>query len=121
MEMFSALKKKAPNATICFLAWKMMAVKNRTVDYLDNMTMEHRENVIKLAIMQERRQRPPDPSNGEAIHNAAAPKSASEVRSLLCLANFSPRFITEFATITQPLRELTKKRYTVCITCIFRE
>ena len=32
----------------------MMAVKNRTVDY---MTMEHRENVIKLAIMQERRQR----------------------------------------------------------------
>ena len=32
MGMFSALKKKVSNATICFLASKMMTVKNRTVD-----------------------------------------------------------------------------------------
>ena len=42
----------------------------------------------------------PDPSKVEAIHKAAAPKNASEVRSLLGLANCSQRFIAEFATKT---------------------
>ena len=41
MAMFSALKKMAPNATICFLALKMMAGKNRTVDYLDMTTFQN--------------------------------------------------------------------------------
>ena len=48
MAMLSALKKKNPDATICFLASKMMAVKNRTVDYMDNMTTEHRETSSSL-------------------------------------------------------------------------
>ncbi|XP_051992411.1 uncharacterized protein K02A2.6-like [Xyrauchen texanus] len=51
----------------------------------------------------------PDPKKVQALHDAAAPTNASEVRSLLSMANYSARFIKDFATITQPLRELTKK------------
>ena len=57
MGMFSALKKKAPNATICFLTSKMMAVKNRMVACLDNMMTERRENIMKFATTHGRRQR----------------------------------------------------------------
>ena len=57
MGMFSALKKKAPNATICFLTSKMMAVKNWMVACLDNMTTERRENIMKFATTHGRRQR----------------------------------------------------------------
>ena len=68
MGMFSPLKKKAPNATICFLASKMMAVKNRTVDYLDSMTTERRENVIKFAITHGRRQWQQKSSKQSVLH-----------------------------------------------------
>ncbi|KAJ8387608.1 hypothetical protein AAFF_G00153040 [Aldrovandia affinis] len=51
----------------------------------------------------------PDPKKVQALHDAAAPTNVSEVRSLLGMANYSARFIKDFATITQPLRELTKK------------
>ena len=44
-----------------------------------------------------------------AIKHAETPISASEVRSLLGLANYCSRLIKNFATITQPLRELTHK------------
>ena len=39
-----------------------------------------------------------------AINHAETPKSASEVRSLLGLANYCSRLIKDFATITQPFR-----------------
>ncbi|CAF1137532.1 unnamed protein product, partial [Brachionus calyciflorus] len=45
----------------------------------------------------------------EAILNAKSPSTAGEVRSLLGLANYCARFIPDFATITEPLRELIKK------------
>lgn len=51
----------------------------------------------------------PDPKKVQALHDAAAPTNAGEVRSLLGMANYSARFIKDFATITQPLRALTKK------------
>lgn len=37
MRMYSSLKKKSSNATICFLSCKMRAKTNRTVEYLDAM------------------------------------------------------------------------------------
>ncbi|XP_052779408.1 uncharacterized protein K02A2.6-like [Mya arenaria] len=41
--------------------------------------------------------------------NASEPKNASEVRSFLGLVNFSARYIPDLATVTEPLRKLTKK------------
>ena len=38
-----------------------------------------------------------------------APKDAEEVRSFLGLVNYSGRFIPNLATISEPLRRLTKK------------
>jgi hypothetical protein len=35
--------------------------------------------------------------------------TVSEVRSLLGMANYSSKFIKDYATITEPLRELTRK------------
>ena len=39
----------------------------------------------------------------------APPKDPAEVRSLLGMTNYFARFIRNYATITSPLRELTKK------------
>ena len=44
----------------------------------------------------------------EAVHKAGPPSDASEVCSLLGLATYTSRFIPDFATLTQPLRELTR-------------
>ena len=41
--------------------------------------------------------------------NAPRPQNVHEVRSLLGMANYSSKYIANFATITTPLRELTKK------------
>ena len=50
----------------------------------------------------------PDPAKVTKIKEFTMPKDASEVRSLLGM-NFCCRFIKNYATLTQPLRELTKK------------
>ena len=50
----------------------------------------------------------PSSKRVDALKNASAPTSASEVRSLLAVANYSARFIKDFASIVAPLRELTK-------------
>ena len=44
----------------------------------------------------------------KAVANAREPKNASEVKSFLGLVNYNARFIPDFATITEPLRKLTK-------------
>ena len=49
----------------------------------------------------------PDAENVAAVYEATAPKSPSEVRSLL--ASYYSRFIPNMATITDPLRRLTSK------------
>ena len=43
MGMFSSLKKKAPNATMCYLSCRMRACKNKTVQYLDQREEGRRE------------------------------------------------------------------------------
>ena len=45
----------------------------------------------------------------ESINNAPNPRSATELRSLLGLVNYVSRFIPNYASITAPLRKLTRK------------
>lgn len=49
MGMFSSAQKRAPNVTLCYLSCKMRAQKNRTVDYLDAMPQEKRDQILKKA------------------------------------------------------------------------
>ena len=51
----------------------------------------------------------PDPEKIKAVEEFPTPGNASEVRSLLGMTNFCCRFIRNYATITEPLRELIKK------------
>ena len=50
----------------------------------------------------------PSASRVKSFQEAKSPTSASEVRSLLAIANYSARFIKDFAKVVAPLRELTK-------------
>ena len=43
MGMFSALKKRAPNATLAFLSARMRAKKIHIIEYLDELHSERRE------------------------------------------------------------------------------
>ena len=45
----------------------------------------------------------------KAVLEAKEPKNATDVRSFLGLANYSSRFIPHFATLSEPLRRLTRK------------
>ena len=51
----------------------------------------------------------PDPKKVSAFVESKPPKSVSEVRSYLGMANYSAQFIENFATISEPLRKLTCK------------
>ena len=51
----------------------------------------------------------PTESRVEAVVRPKEPTNAVEVRSFLGLVNFSARFIPNLASITKPLRELTRK------------
>ena len=51
----------------------------------------------------------PDPAKVTAIRELTTPKDVSGVRSLLGMTNFCCRFIKNYVTLTEPLRELTKK------------
>ena len=53
----------------------------------------------------------PDPKRVMNLFNAPRPGNVSEVRSLLGMANYSSQYIPNFATLTAPLRELTKKMH----------
>ena len=44
-----------------------------------------------------------------AVLEAEEPINATDVRNFLGLANYSSRFIPHFATLSEPLRRLTKK------------
>ena len=50
-----------------------------------------------------------DPDKTQAITNMSKPESASEVRSLLGMTHYVSRYIPDYATITAPLRLLTRK------------
>ena len=51
----------------------------------------------------------PDPKKVEAVCKATAPGNVKEVRSFLGLTNYVSRFIPNYAQITKPLRDLTRK------------
>ncbi|KAK3731996.1 hypothetical protein QZH41_005497 [Actinostola sp. cb2023] len=51
----------------------------------------------------------PDQKKIDAVKEARAPTNAAEVRSFLGLVNYCARFIPEFATMSEPLRQLTRK------------
>ena len=51
----------------------------------------------------------PDPKRVKDLLNAQVPKDICDVHSLSGMANYSSKYIKNFATITAPLRELTKK------------
>ena len=51
----------------------------------------------------------PNPKKVSVIANTATPTTISEVRSFLGMANYRAQFIPDFATITEPLRQLTHK------------
>ena len=50
-----------------------------------------------------------DPARITDLQNAQIPKNVHEIRSFLGMANYSSRYIPDYATITEPLRALTKK------------
>ena len=51
----------------------------------------------------------PGPKKVSAFVESKPPKTVSEVRSYLGMANYSAQFIEDFATIAEPLRKLTFK------------
>ena len=51
----------------------------------------------------------PDPKKVQDLKEMSEPKSAAEVRSFLGMAQYSARFIKNFATLSEPLRQLTKQ------------
>ena len=52
----------------------------------------------------------PAPSKVQALCDAAEPRNPTEVRSFLGMAQYSASFIKDFATITEPLRKLTRSQ-----------
>ena len=50
MGMLNAEKIRARNSTICFLSSKLRAIKNHTVDYLDSVSAEKKEQVVNWAV-----------------------------------------------------------------------
>lgn len=56
----------------------------------------------------------PDPSKIEAIQHATRPTNVTEVKSFLGMTNYCSRFIKGYATISEPLRRLTKTTSTWC-------
>lgn len=50
-----------------------------------------------------------DPKKCETIKNTKPPTNVSEIRSFLAMTNYVSRFIPDYSTTTEPLRQLTKK------------
>ena len=75
MVMFSAAQQQAPNTTLYFLLCRMRAIKNRTVDYLDDMDPSTREDVLQKVITYGRKQRDP---RAEIICRQQAKKQARD-------------------------------------------
>ncbi|KAJ1151085.1 hypothetical protein NDU88_003872, partial [Pleurodeles waltl] len=52
-----------------------------------------------------------DPRKAEAIRQAPTPQNPTEVRSFLGMATYCGRFIPQLATMSKPLRQLTKGQH----------
>ena len=55
----------------------------------------------------------PDPSRVDEILETAAPTDLATLRSFLGLLSYYARFIHDYATVTEPLRALTRKKHCV--------
>ena len=51
----------------------------------------------------------PDPQKVEDLKNLAVPRNSEELQSLIGMLGFSSRFIPNYSTLTDPLRQLIKK------------
>ncbi|KAL8593283.1 hypothetical protein ACOMHN_009936 [Nucella lapillus] len=51
----------------------------------------------------------PDPRKVNVVHKMPTPTNAKEVRSFLGMTNYVSRFIKDYADLTKPLRDLTRK------------
>ncbi|XP_062585044.1 uncharacterized protein K02A2.6-like [Saccostrea cucullata] len=51
----------------------------------------------------------PDPRKVKAVKESIPPTNVAELRSFLGMTNYSSRFIPHYATITEPLRSLTRQ------------
>ena len=51
----------------------------------------------------------PSPGEIKAVVNMGLPKTKEEVQSLLCMLNYSSRFIPNYSTVAEPLCRLTHK------------
>ena len=51
----------------------------------------------------------PDSEKVDYLNNMPTPQNVNELRSLLGMANYSSRFINNFASIVAPLRALEQK------------
>ena len=72
---------------------------SKQVKYLGHVISEHGISI--------------DDDRIKAISELPDPKNTKELRSLLGAFNFVRRFVPEFAEVTAPLVELTKKQYFV--------
>lgn len=54
----------------------------------------------------------PDDSKVQAVANIPLPTSKKDVRTFLGMAGYYRRFVQDYATIAEPLTELTKKKPT---------
>ena len=52
----------------------------------------------------------PAPSKVQALRDAPEQRNPTELRSFLRMAQYSARFIKDFATVTEPLRKLTRSQ-----------
>lgn len=53
----------------------------------------------------------PDPSRVESILNFPEPKNVKQLQSFLGLCNFDRDFCENFATLSEPLTRLLRKKY----------
>ena len=51
----------------------------------------------------------PDTANIKAVNNFRVPENPTEVKSFLGVVNFCAKYIRAFATLAEPLRQLTRK------------
>ena len=101
MEMFFIVK----GTTGCLVSWKgsqRLGLVQVVQSVEQPKVVDKVESLVEHGIS-------PDPAKVTTIKEFTTPKDASEISSLLGMTNFCCRFIKNFATLTQPIRELTKK------------
>jgi hypothetical protein len=50
MGMFSAAQKRSPSATMCYISSRLRSQKNKVTDYLDKLSVEERNKVVKFSV-----------------------------------------------------------------------